>query len=81
MVSLMARQVEAEAEAEAGAGAKAELGGGSDSPAIGIGIGRMLFEWAVVLADFLEHKPVVPADFDSVRWEEAAAPSCGGKHL
>ena len=36
-------------------------------------IGRLLFRWAVILADFLESKPVLPADFDSVRWEEAAA--------
>jgi hypothetical protein len=36
-------------------------------------IGRMLFRWAVVLADFLASKPILPADFDSVRWVEAAA--------
>ena len=35
-------------------------------------IGDMLFKWAVVLADFLASKPIIPADFDSVRWEEAA---------
>ena len=35
-------------------------------------IGEMIFKWARVLADFLAHKPILPADFDSVRWEEAA---------